>query len=755
MEINRKEGKTMSTHKWMDRICAAAILLSLFVTILFMNGEKIGITRVLGDDSDDEYASAYFSQNDLNASWDTSEATVITLEGDSARISGNGAYWLDGSLTIVQSGQYVISGQLTDGNIVVEAQAYSKVWILLGGVSLSCSDDACLRVNQADKVFVTLKEGTENIFTGAESYSEEATADGTDAVIYSHDDLTINGSGSLSITAACLNGITSKDDMIITGGTISITAPAHGIKVNDRFRLTSADLTIDAGQDGIHSDMEFLIEDGSILIAAEDDGIHADSLIQIYGGTLEITDCYEGLEAVVIEQHAGSVSIHSRDDGLNANGWTGTAMGGPQMGDQSQSEEQATVTAEETYVLIAGGTLTITNTSGMDADGIDSNGNILVTGGTIRVYMENNSGNSALDCGTESGGQAVISGGTVIACGNSAMAESFDSASSQPSILYNISSGVSAGTVISLYSADDELLLTDTIPYAFSSVVISCPEMTVGNSYRIEIGESEESITLSEITASFGDASSQMFAGTMNWGGMQPRQGDQGGTPPTPPDGEAGGTPPELPEGGMGFGPGGENGSTPPAPPSGTPPVFSENGDSSSQPMFSPNGMMPGAAAQTESSETGSQETLTETGDAFEEMASTGENGSNFMQPMSPPNGMMPGAGAQTEGSETGSQETLSDTDGASAESETTETFPASGTPGAFMQSAGGNHPQGGFGHQGHMAQGDPFQTEGTVSEQTADTDPLTLPLMLASVILMAAGLLFAALYRRSQHISA
>ena len=748
----------------MDRICAAAILLSLFVTILFMNGEKIGITRVLGDDSDDEYASAYFSQNDLNASWDTSEATVITLEGDSARISGNGAYWLDGSLTIVQSGRYVISGQLTDGNIVVDAQAYSKVWIQLSGVTLSCSDDACLRVNQADKVFVTLKEGTENIFTGAESYSEEATADGTDAVIYSHDDLTINGSGSLSITAACLNGITSKDDMIITGGTISITAPAHGIKANDRFRFTSADLTIDAGQDGIHSDMEFLIEDGSIVIAAEDDGIHADSLIQIYGGTLEITDCYEGLEAVVIEQHAGSVSIHSRDDGLNANGWTGTAMGGPQMGDQSQSEEQATVTAEETYVLIAGGTLTITNTSGMDADGIDSNGNILVTGSTIRVYMENNNGNSALDCGTESGGQAVISGGTVIACGNSAMAESFDSASSQPSILYNISSGVSADTVISLYSADDELLLTDEIPYAFSSVVISCPEMTVGNSYRIVIGENEESITLNEITASFGDVSSQMFQGTMNWGGMQPRQRDQGGTPPTPPDGEAGGTPPELPEGGMGFGPGGENGGTPPALPDGTPPAFPENGDSSMQPMSPPGGMMNNTSAQTESSETsspaGTDDMSSENTAHPDDTPDAGQTASasetaGMSAPAMPPQSSMQPSSADG----TGSQEADTETGAASASQDNPSDADTSETSGMFMQPsgfAGGDmHRQGGFRGQDHPEQGGRFQTDAASADPAADTDPLALPLVLASVILLAAGLIFAALYRRCQHISA
>lgn len=543
----------MSTHKWIDRICMIVLLLSLAVTVLFMNGERFGITVIVDEDAETYEDSVWFTQNDLKAEWDTSEATVIALNGDAAQIAGNGAYWLDGNLVIAQSGQYVISGELTDGSIVVDAEDYSKVWILLNGMTVACSDDACLRVNQADKVFLTLAEGTENVLTGTEYYSEEAQADGTNAVIYSHDDLTINGSGSLSVTAACLNGITSKDDLIITGGTITITAPGHGIKVNDRFRFTAADLTITVEQDGIHSDLEFLMESGSITISAQDDGVHADSLVQIYGGSLQITDCYEGIEAVVIEQYGGDITIDTRDDGLNANGYTGYDFGGgmKQQTEESQTTEQTTVTADETYILIAGGTLTITNSSGMDADGIDSNGNILVTGGTIRIFMANNNGNSPLDCGTEAGGQALISGGIVIACGNYSMAESFESASSQCSILYNISEGITAGAIVSLLKTDNSMLLSEEIPYGFSSVILSSPELTIGENYRIIIGDSEEEITLGETSASYGDASSQMFTGTMNWGGMQPMQMDGKGTPPPLPEGEAGMAPPAFAEGDM------------------------------------------------------------------------------------------------------------------------------------------------------------------------------------------------------------
>lgn len=667
----------MSTHKWIDRICVIVILLSLAVTILFMNGERLGITVIVDEDTEIYEDSVWFTQNDLKADWDTSKATVITLNSDAAQISGNGAYWLNGSLIIAQSGQYVVSGELTDGSIVVDAEDYSKVWILLNGVTIACSDDACLRVNQADKAFITLAEGTENVLTGTEYYSEEAQADGTNAVIYSHDDLTINGSGSLIVTAACLNGITSKDDLIITGGKISITAPDHGVKVNDRFRFTAAELTITAGQDGIHSDTEFLLESGNITISAQDDGVHADSLVQIYSGSLRITDCYEGIEAVIIEQYGGDITIDTRDDGLNANGYTGYNFGGmEQQNEKSQASEQTTVTADETYILIAGGTLTITNSSGMDADGIDSNGNILVTGGIIRVFMTNNNGNSPLDCGTEAGGQALISGGVVIACGNYSMAESFDSTSGQCSMLYNISDGVSADTVVSLLSADNSVLLSERIPYGFSSVIFSSPELVIGENYRIIIGDSEEEIILTETSASYGDASSQMFTGPMNRGGKQPMQMGPEGTPPPKPEGQEGIILPDFPEDEM----------------SGTPPGFSEGGETSTWPI-PPDGEAPAEG-------------------------------------FTPPTGEVPAM--------------ASDTDMASETNESTMQnagFPGEGTP-----------TQEGFGGPAHVQE----HAEDSVSETTGSSgisDEAWLLVAISALILIA-GVILALCYRRSLHIN-
>ena len=571
----------MSIHRWIDRICVVVIVLSLIVTILFMNGEKLGIQRIADTDAEGYAGSEYFTENDLNGSWDPSQAVKITLCGDSAKISGNGAYWLNGSLVIAQSGQYVISGELADGNIVVDAARNSKVWIMLSGVTLHCSDDACIRIDQADKVFLTLADGSENSLTGGDTFTENAPADGTDAVIFSHDDLTINGNGSLSIVSSALNGITSKDDLIITGGTVSVTVSGNGLRVNDHFRMTSANLTVSAGQDGIHAEGAVVIQDGNLTITAGDDAVHSDASVLILGGIILVNDCYEGIEALTIEISGGDTTIHSRDDSLNANGYTGVEWGGmpspgkdppaaeaavpaensaspeasseeafhpafpgggrsgeppafpdadrtgePPAGEEMGSpppfregsgpeqeirsdsaEEKTVVSVEDTWILISGGRLTLLNESGTDADGIDSNGNITITGGTVLVSLAGNSGNSALDCGSESGGIAAISGGTVIACGDSSMAEGFGPESSQASILYSLREAAAAGSTVTLLDAEGKEMISATIPYGFSSVVISCPDLAVGQTCTLRIGETEETIEITAVSVTAGEAS--------------------------------------------------------------------------------------------------------------------------------------------------------------------------------------------------------------------------------------------------------
>ena len=559
----------MSTHKNLDRICVAIVAGSLVLTALFMNGESLGITKIVDEDAEQNSDSVYFTANDQNGSWDATGATVITLTGDGASISGSGAYTVDGNVVISNAGYYEVSGTLTDGYISVDAYDSSKVFILLGGVEINCSDDACIRVDQADKVFLTLAEGSQNSITSGSSYNETALNDGTDGAIFAHDDLTINGSGSLAVTAQYMHGIAANDDLVITGGTITVTAAADAIHANDSLRIKEASITVDAGDDGLVTSNEvengyFYLESGTLDITAADDaihttgditmvggdvtintgddGIHSDAGVNISGGTILAKECYEGIEALTIDVSGGDVTIYPQDDGFNANGGSGDMFGGGmgggpgggQMPSDTSTGQDGTQTStdaadSETYIKISGGTIKIINETGNDADGLDSNGDILISGGTIYVSLVGTGSNSAVDYASESGGVAEISGGTIIACGASAMAEAFDTSSTQASILYNTSTTAEAGTTLAIEDADGKVLLSWDVPCSFSSALVSCPDMEVGGTYTVVIGENSEEITLSEVSASYGDAQSSMYGGSMNWGGMKNR-GDRQGT---------------------------------------------------------------------------------------------------------------------------------------------------------------------------------------------------------------------------------
>lgn len=540
----------MSTHKYIDKICIAVLVLALLLTAVFMNGEKLGIQVIQNEDSETSSGSTYFTENDLDGTWDDNAyTTYISLDGSGGKIKGNGAYFLDGDLVISNGGWYVISGSLDDGKIIVDADNSSKIWIRLNEVTLNCSDDACLRIDQADKVFLTLAEGTENSFTSGSTYSDEALSDNTGGTIFSHDDLTINGSGSLSITAEYKHGIDVNDSLVITGGNITITAPQDGVHVNDSFRFTEASLTIDAGDDGIHSDDELYVESGTILI----------------------NSCVEGLEALTIDVVGGDITVYPTDDGFNANGGTsntmGGGMGGPGGGQgggpggnfgessegssgtngmsgspdmsasemssmptdtvtESAREEESTTTEsteEETYIRISGGKITIINGTGNDADGLDSNGSIYIDGGEIYVSLLGEGSNSALDYGSESGGELIVTGGTVMAFGASSMAEEFSENSTQPTVLYNLESTIEAGTTFQVLNSAGEEVLSYTPVNSYSSVAFSAPALSIGESYTLVSGETTAEVTLESVATTSGSSGGMggMGGGSGQGGGPQ------------------------------------------------------------------------------------------------------------------------------------------------------------------------------------------------------------------------------------------
>lgn len=249
--------------------------LAIALTVLLAGGKALGITAVAGE----VVGSDQFTANDLNADWDTSSATKIVLSDIDSTIHGSGAYFYDGDIYIVYAGHYVLTGELTNGSVVIDADKSDKIWISLSGVTLHCDDDAAIRVEQADKVFLTLADNTENTVSSGAEYNAELAASGVDGTIYSRDDLTINGSGSLVVNAAY----------------------RHGIVCNDALRITGGNITIDAVQDGIHANDSVCIRDSTISVSAGDDGITASNddetaFLYVESGNITIPSCYEGLK---------------------------------------------------------------------------------------------------------------------------------------------------------------------------------------------------------------------------------------------------------------------------------------------------------------------------------------------------------------------------------------------------------------------------------------------------------------------------
>ena len=340
--------------------------------------------------SADAYGEA-FSDRDLSGEYDAAEAVKITLKGSTAEASSEAVQISGGTVTITAAGTYILTGSLDDGSVIVDAAKDDKVQLVLNGVSIQSSDYAAIYVRQADKVFVTLADGTVNTLTNGGSFVQTDEND-VDAVIFAKDDLTLNGTGTLRISSPAGSGIVGKDEVTITAGIYEITADHHAIRAKDSLAIADGSFTLSASEDGLHAengDDESLgsiyIADGSFTIQVKDDAIHATTLLQIDGGTFEITAA-EGLEATYIQINGGDIQISASDDGVNA----------------ARKSSLYTPTFE-----MNDGTLTITMGAG-DTDGVDSNGNIIINGGTINV-----TGQSSFDYD----GTAQYNGGTIIVNG--------------------------------------------------------------------------------------------------------------------------------------------------------------------------------------------------------------------------------------------------------------------------------------------------------------------------------------------------
>ena len=365
--MKKKVNRRFGMMRKILALCAVIALCMGIPTALAQTGSQGGAALL--------NAEELFSDRDLNQSPDLSDAVTYTVQ------SGE-------DILITEAGVYVLTGSAENVTVCVEAGEKDKVQLVLDGVTVTNSDFPCIYVKSADKVFITTVSDSALSVTGA--FRKDGSVN-TDGAVFSRADLTLNGTAALTVTSAD-NGVVCKDDLKITGGTYRITASSKAIEANDSIRIRDGSLTLQAGTDGLHAENKdddtlgyVYIGGGSISVNAGDDGVHASSLVQIDGGSLEITAA-EGIEGTYIQINGGTVSIQARDDGINAA--------------QKSSAYRPTVE-------VNGGDVSISMGAG-DTDGVDSNGDIFINGGTVTV-----TGNSTFDYD----GTGQISGGTVIVNG--------------------------------------------------------------------------------------------------------------------------------------------------------------------------------------------------------------------------------------------------------------------------------------------------------------------------------------------------
>ena len=229
-----------------------------------------------------------YSDRDQNPDYDAESATLICFSDSGSTVTGNGASASGTDVTITAAGTYLLTGTASDAVLTVSASKTDKIQLVLNGLSLSCTDGPAVYIQSADKVFITLAENSENFLSDGNSY--EITDDGStlDAALFSKEDLTINGTGKLTVIGNYKHGIVSKDDLVVTGGILSITSVKVGLCGKDCVKINAGEITIDAGSDGIRSDNDedtscgyVYISGGTLHITAGNDGIQAETVLNI------------------------------------------------------------------------------------------------------------------------------------------------------------------------------------------------------------------------------------------------------------------------------------------------------------------------------------------------------------------------------------------------------------------------------------------------------------------------------------------
>lgn len=492
-----------------------------------------------------------FTERDQSAEFDESKCAVVEFNGTEIKTESSAVSVSGNKVMLLEEGTYILRGQALDAMVIVNADKKAKVQIVFDGVDITSATSAPIYVQEADKVFVTLNAGTSNYLANGGSFVA-IDENNIDSVIFSKQDLTLNGSGSLTVTSPAGHGIVSKDDLVITGGEYNVTAAGHALDANDSVRIANATFNIEAGKDGIHADnnvdasLGFIyLDSGVYTIKAKGDGISSSSDIQINDGSFNIkagegtrpsddpdAASMKGIRAKGnLLVNDGEIEIEAADDSFNVKKNTVLVAGSFKLttGDDAIHSDgilysvkaEITVTGcreglEASTIELRGGKANIfaRNDAINVAGGIDgtgdsfsaSNGKLLISGGDyvikaggdgidVNGSFEMSGGTVLISVSAEEGseafdyeGEGVISGGLFIAAGSSELV-AIPTADGQGIISVN-AGAQAAGTAVTVYDKDGKTaLITATPELDFEVVIISGPELTKGETYSVVVGE--------------------------------------------------------------------------------------------------------------------------------------------------------------------------------------------------------------------------------------------------------------------------
>ncbi len=470
------------------------------------------------------------AQNVDTGEYDASNATYISLADGNIDVQGNGVLLSDNFVTIADAGVFVVTGKLSDGYILVDADKTDEVQLVLNGVDIASSSYAAIAAMQSDKLTITLVTGSINSLSDGKTYTVETEE--ANGCIFSNDNIIFDGGGTLNIVGNFNNAVASDDDIKVKSGTLNLSCVNDALNANEKIRVLG----------------------GTVNISAGDDAVHADELLEVSGGELNITQSYEGLESAAIDISGGVVNIVSSDDGMNgAGGVDASGTAAASAGDAKSGRGKDIFASDGSSITISGGIVNID----AGGDGIDSNGSFIMTGGEVYVSGPTNDGNSPLDYN----GSGTISGGILVAAGSAGMAQSLTAQSEQCVVMITYSKEQQPGDTIALMNASGETVVSYAPVKEYISAVLSAPGLIKGGVYTLYSGEAKlMEYTQTDAAMRLSDTgeaqSGGMMGGGMPSGGrpdnMQPGSATNAPQPPTgsatnapQPGGGMMGTPPD------------------------------------------------------------------------------------------------------------------------------------------------------------------------------------------------------------------